>query len=264
MLTSLSQVLVFNAILIAAMMFALWCVSIRIKDVSIVDIFWGFGFVLVALNTCLLSSGWRYERSQWLLSLTILWGVRLSAYLAWRNHGRPEDDRYQAMRSRRGNRFVVTSLYIVFGLQGAIMWVVSLPLQVGQGHAPLTLMHSANYLGVAIFFVGWCFESIGDYQLARFKSHPDNRGKVFDQGLWRYTRHPNYFGDFLVWWGLFILSVGRWQDLWLIISPILMSFLLIRVSGVALLDRMLKDRSPEHENYMRRTSAFIPWPPQQP
>jgi steroid 5-alpha reductase family enzyme len=258
---SLPQLLTVNAIVIALMMTAIWLVSVALRDVSIVDIFWGLGFVLVTMVSFAMlgmpPGGW------WLVLPVTAWGTRLSAYLAWRNWGKPEDYRYQAMRQKYGDRFWWLSGLIVFGLQGIIMWVVSLPLQVGmfeelQGSEVWPM----RVIGILLFLVGWSFEAIGDWQLARFKRLPENRGKVFDQGLWRYTRHPNYFGDFLVWWGFFLIAWHDWQSTWTILSPLLMSYLLIRVSGVALLEKNLKQRSDEYVQYTRRTSAFFPWPPQ--
>jgi len=190
--------------------------------------------------------------------LTSAWGLRLAGYLDWRNLGKGEDYRYRAMRERFGTRFPWISLFAVFGLQGLIMWVVAVPIQTAHfGTAPLGWIDA---VGVFFWTVGWLFESVGDWQLARFKAIPDNRGKVMDGGLWRYTRHPNYFGDFMVWWGLYVIAAaaGGW---WTIFSPVLMSFLLIRVSSVTLLERSLKQNRPGYEDYVARTNAFFPWPP---
>jgi steroid 5-alpha reductase family enzyme len=250
------QVLLLNAVAIAVVMIVLWGISLRLKDASIVDIFWGCGFVLVAWLTAFLTV--IGPRSILLVALTTAWGLRLAGYLAWRNHGRGEDPRYAAMRDHHGDSFWWVSLLTVFSLQGAVMWLVSLPVQVGQfNSAPLSVW---AYLGVLFWLVGFVFESVGDYQLARFKSSSDQSRKVMDQGLWRYTRHPNYFGNAMIWWGIFLVAVNA-NTLWLVISPILMTFLLLKVSGVALLERSLSERSEEYRQYIRRTSAFIPWPP---
>lgn len=258
---SLVQLLAVNASVIALMMATIWLASVALRDVSIVDMFWGIGFVLVAtvsfVTLGMPQSGW------WLVVPTSLWGMRLSAYLTWRNWGKPEDHRYQAMREKYGDRFWWLSGLIVFGLQGVLLWIVSLPLQVGMfGERPGSALWPLRIVGTVVFLVGLAFESIGDWQLAQFKRTPANRGKIFDRGLWRYTRHPNYFGDFLVWWGLFLIAWHDWQTTWTMISPLLMSFLLIRVSGVTLLEKNLKQRSNEYVEYTRRTSAFFPWPPQ--
>ncbi len=244
---------------IVALMIAAWLLSLARRDASVVDIFWGFGFVLVAGAAFIVGDG--YEGRKLLITLmATAWGLRLTAYLLWRNWGKDEDYRYRRMRQRYGARFPVISLFTVFGLQGALMFVVSLPLQAAQTNGPdgFTVF---DWLGLAVWAVGLTFESIGDLQLARFKADSANEGKVMDRGLWRYTRHPNYFGDFLVWWGIFLVAASRPEHLWVIVSPLLMSWLLVRVSGVALLERSLKRRRPGYEEYIARTSAFVPMPP---
>lgn len=248
---------VVTAVVIGAAMTSLWVLSLRLRDASIVDIFWGLGFVAIAWSTLGLSGGVA-PRAGLAAGLTTLWGVRLAGYLAWRNHGKGEDPRYAAMRRRHGEAWPVRSLFVVFGLQGALMWVVSLPVQAAV-RAPPGALGALDVTGAALVVAGVLFEGVGDLQLARFKREPDNRGKVMDRGLWRWSRHPNYFGDFLVWWGLFAIAAGAgaW---WTALSPALMSFLLLRVSGVTLLERSLRTR-PGYEDYVRRTSAFFPWPP---
>lgn len=236
-----------------------WLLSLRLKDASIVDLFWGCAFVLVAW----LGYGYGAGAAPRALLLTVLvtiWGLRLSLYLARRNLGRGEDFRYQAMRRQYGARFPLLSLFIVFWFQGIIAWVVSLPLQaVHASPAPLGLT-PWDYAGAALWAAGLFFEAIGDAQLARFKADPANRGKVMDQGLWRYTRHPNYFGDAVLWWGfgLFGVAVGA---SWTLLGPLLMTFFLRQVSGVTLLERTITQRRPEYASYMARTSAFFPWFP---
>ncbi len=250
------QVLLMNLGLIGVTMVTLWLISLRLRDASIVDIFWGVGFVLIAWATFAVTPS--TLRSVLLVATTTIWGVRLAAYLAWRNHGKGEDARYQAMRDHRGESFWWFSLISVFGLQGAVMWLVSLPIQVGSADdSPLGVL---NYASVAVWVVGFLFESVGDYQLAKFKMDPAMKGQVMDKGLWRYTRHPNYFGNTLIWWGIFGVSASV-STLWLAISPILMTFLLLKVSGVALLERSLAKRSSDYRDYVRRTSAFVPWMP---
>ncbi|MFT3775706.1 MAG: DUF1295 domain-containing protein [Minicystis sp.] len=244
-----------SAIAIAMALFALWLLSLRLRDSSIVDIFWGLGFVLIAWIT--FAAAGASPRGLLTAGLTTLWGVRLAGYLAWRNIGKGEDPRYVAMRRRHGDRWPLRSLFIVFGLQGALMWIISLPVQAAI-RAPAAI-GALDLIGAVLVLTGVLFEATGDFQLAWFKKDPANRGKVMDRGLWRYTRHPNYFGDFLVWWGLFAiaLSASAW---WTVVSPALMSFLLLRVSGVTLLEKSLRAR-PGYEDYVRRTSAFFPWPP---
>jgi len=243
----------------AAIMFALWLLSLRLRDVSIVDIYWGPGFAVIAAVAWYLNDPGT-ARSAVVPVLAALWGLRLGVYLGWRNRGKPEDYRYAAMRRRHGERFALISLVQVFGLQAALMWIVSLPLQAVQFAGVTRPFALLDWLGVALFATGFAFESIGDYQLARFKADPANRGVVMDRGLWAWTRHPNYFGDFTVWWGFasLALAAGAW---WTIIGPVVMSVLLLRVSGVALLERGLRKTKPAYADYAARTSAFFPMPP---
>jgi steroid 5-alpha reductase family enzyme len=191
------------------------------------------------------------------LCLVSLWGLRLAAYLAWRNRGHDEDRRYQAIRRRNEPNFALKSLWLIFGFQAVLAWIISLPLAGAiAGDAPLGLLDG---LGVALWAVGLYFEAAGDWQLARFKADPGNTGRVMDRGLWRYTRHPNYFGDFCVWWGLYLvaLSAGAW---WTVVGPLIMSLLLLRFSGVRLLERDIGERRPAYAEYVRRTNAFFPGP----
>jgi steroid 5-alpha reductase family enzyme len=164
------------------------------------------------------------------------------------------------MRAHYGLRFRWISLFTVFLLQGALLWFVSLPLQLAAAQNSEQPFRALDALGVTVFLIGFAFEAVGDWQLSRFKGDAANAGRVLDRGLWRYTRHPNYFGDFLVWWGLFLLAAacGAW---WTIAGPLMMSVLLLRVSGVSLLERSLNQRKPEYAEYVRRTSSFFPWPP---
>ena len=254
---TLANTLLLSAGLIAVIMVLLWLISLPTKNSSSVDIFWGFGFVIVVWVT-FFAVGTMSSRSILISVLTSLWGLRLAGYLAWRNLGKGEDYRYRAMRENFGARFWWISLFVVFGLQGLIMWLVSLPIQVAHfGTAPVSWIDA---IGVTVWTIGWLFESAGDWQLARFKASPDNRGKVMDRGLWRYTRHPNYFGDFTVWWGLYLIAVAG-DGWWTFFSPILMSILLLRVSGVTLLERGLKKSRPGYADYVARTSSFFPRPP---
>ncbi len=256
----MSDVLLTNAGVIAALMAALWALSVVLRDASIVDPFWGLGFAVVAWTSAA-TAGSLDRESVLLVALTTVWGLRLSAYLSWRNLGKGEDFRYVAMRKRWGNRFTLVSLGTVFLLQGLLMWVVSLPVQLGQDPGPGEGLGWLAGAGVALWAVGLVFETVGDLQLVRFKAVAANAGRVLDTGLWRYTRHPNYFGDFCVWWGLFLAALAFGAPWWTAVGPVLMSFLLMRVSGVTLLERSLSRRKPGYEEYVRRTSAFFPRPP---
>jgi len=234
-----------------------WVLSVVRRDASIVDVWWGLGFTLIATVAHRLGPG--AARADLVLAMVGLWGLRLAGYLLWRNSGAGEDRRYQAMRRAWGGRFWWVSYGTVFLLQGAVMWVVSLPVQ--QAMASRTSLGALDALGAGVWAVGLAFESVGDAQLARFKADPVNAGRVMDRGLWRYTRHPNYFGDFLVWWGLWVVAAAAPGGLWTAIGPLVMSVLLMRVSGVPLLERSLARRRPDYEAYRRRTSAFFPRPP---
>jgi steroid 5-alpha reductase family enzyme len=256
----IADVLGASAVVIGGAMLMLWAVSLLIRDVSIVDIFWGLGFVAVAW-TSLLVSGAEGARGVALVAMTSLWGVRLAGYLAWRNLGKGEDRRYVEMRERRDDSFWWQSLYIVFGFQGLLILVVSLPLVAGIGTYGDRSIHPIGYVGLGLYAIGLFFETVGDWQLARFLADPANRGQVMDRGLWRYTRHPNYFGDFCVWWGIAAVAAPDPARLWVLVGPVVMSVLLLRVSGVGLLEKGLEKRRPGYQDYIRRTSAFVPRPP---
>ena len=246
--------------LCAGVMFALWLLSLALRDASIVDIWWGPGFAAIAAAAWWLGEGGDAPRRALSAGIATLWGLRLGGYLAWRNWGRGEDPRYQAMRRHWGARFALASLATVFGLQAFLMWFVSLPVQavhVSSG-GPLGALDAA---GAALAALGLFFEAVGDAQLARFRADPANRNRVMDRGLWRYTRHPNYFGDCCVWWGLYAIAAATPLGVWTLASPLLMTFLLLRVSGVALLERSIGKRRPDYADYAARTSAFVPWPP---
>jgi steroid 5-alpha reductase family enzyme len=246
-------------VIIAVSMLSLWLISLVVKDAGIIDIFWGMGFALLTVVSYGLTDGYP-PRKQLLTLLVVFWGFRLAFHLAWRRLGEGEDFRYRIMRQKYGSRFSILSLLIVFGLQGVLMWIISLPLQAAQISRTPDQLTPLDWLGVFLWLVGFSFESIGDWQLSRFKSDPKNRRKILDRGLWAYTRHPNYFGDALLWWGYFLIAVatGAW---WTVISPIVMTYLLLRVSGVALLEKSMVKTKPGYLNYARRTSAFFPWFP---
>jgi steroid 5-alpha reductase family enzyme len=231
-----------------------WLFSVKLRDVTIVDSLWSVLFMLLAWCFAVVS-GHFGPRSQLTLGLVTVWALRLSAYITWRHRGQPEDHRYQAIRARNQPHFPLKSLYLVFGLQAVMAWIISLPLLgavLGDG-----ALGAADIVGTALWAVGFYFETVGDWQLARFKADEANRGRVMDRGVWGLTRHPNYFGEFCMWWGLYVIAVasGAW---WSIVGPMLMSFLLLRVSGVTLLEKDIGDRRPEYAEYRRRTNAFFP------
>lgn len=241
------------------LMVLLWLVSLSYRDVSIVDTFWGLGFALVATVSRVL--GHDSTRGTLVVILVCLWGARLSLHLFRRNFGKPEDRRYRQMRKERGPAFTYTSLWIVFLLQGCLIWIISFPIQAVYSSSAPPALHWLDVIAAIVVLSGICFEATADWQLTRFKANPHNKGKVMDRGLWRYTRHPNYFGDAVVWWGLGLFALGGSTHYWTLISPIIMTVLLLKVSGVSLLEKDIVERRPEYANYIRKTSAFVPLPP---
>ena len=233
-----------------------WVVSVLTRDVSFVDSLWSLFFLVAAIvfatGTDALS-----VKGLVVLTLVAVWALRLSAHITLRNWGQPEDYRYQEIRANNEPGFVVKSLYIVFGLQGLLAWIVAAPLLpavAAQGSFGVL-----DSVALVLWSIGFSFEAVGDYQLRRFQASPDSRGRVLNTGLWRYTRHPNYFGEFCIWWAfwLFAAGAGAW---WTIFSPLLMSFLLLRVSGVAMLEKTISERRPGYAEYVRSTNAFFPGP----
>lgn len=246
--------------LIMIIMSSLWIASIFLKNVSIVDPFWGLGFVAAALYYFIHGGGLE-SRKILVLVLVVMWGLRLSIFLFWRNWGKGEDFRYQQFRKDFGpHRYWWVSFFQTFLLQGVLLWLISAALlgaQYASGNSALGLL---DYLATLIWIIGIIFEAGGDFQLARFKSKSDNKGKVLDSGLWKYTRHPNYFGDATIWWayGLFSVAAGNYYGL---LSALLMTLLIIKVSGVSLLEKTLKTSKPQYKAYIERTNAFFPWFP---
>jgi steroid 5-alpha reductase family enzyme len=236
---------------------ATWLLSLPLHNVSIVDSVWSLLFVLAGWTYAIAGATPMSARSVLALTLVTVWALRLSVYITWRNRGHGEDPRYQAIRARNEPHFSLKSLYLVFGLQAVLAWIISLPLLGATSSArPLGLLDAA---GTLAWLLGIIFEAGGDWQLARFKADLGNRGRVMDRGFWRFTRHPNYFGDFCVWWGLYLIAAGggAW---WSFLGPLLMSVLLMRVSGVTLLEKDISKRRPEYVDYVKRTNAFFPGP----
>lgn len=244
---------------ILVLMALLWLISLRLQDASIVDIFWGMGFVILVWIYFALSPEGALPRKLLISALVTVWGMRLSFHILIRNWGRGEDFRYRKWRQEAGAAWWWQSLWRVFFLQGVLLWIISFPLLAAQRLSLSARLTIFDFLGIAVWLFGFFFEAVGDYQLSRFRAKAENRGKVLDRGVWRYTRHPNYFGDAAQWWGYYLIAVaaGGW---WSVFSPILMTFLLVRVSGAALLEKTLETR-PGYREYVERTSAFIPWLP---
>jgi steroid 5-alpha reductase family enzyme len=248
--------LVLTLILAFGATIGLWLFSLRLKDSSIIDIFWAPGFALLAW-AAVIASRTLMPRGWLVLDLVTVWGLRLGLHILLRHRG--EDRRYGEMRAKFGTRWWWWSLLQVFWLQALLLWGISLPLQAAVAStAPLGAL---DYLGAMVAAAGLVIEGLADYQLTRFRADAANAGKVMDQGLWAWSRHPNYFGDALMWWGYFLIGFGASHAWWLVLSPIAMTVLLLRVSGVSLLEETIVERRPAYADYIRRTSAFVPWPP---
>lgn len=235
-------------------------VAVRVGRHAVVDVAWGVGFVAVAATAYVCSAGvGDHARRALVLGMTALWGIRLAAHIAWRSRGSGEDPRYAELLSRApGSRtwYAVRRIYLT---QGAVMWFVSLPVQVAMFEAAAPGLLA--WAGVAVWAVGVFFESVGDYQLQRFRADPASRGAVLDSGLWRYTRHPNYFGDACAWWGISLVAFSAWPGVLTVLSPVLMTWLLARGTGKPLLEKDIVERRPAYADYVRRTSGFVPLPP---
>ena len=247
-------------LVIFGLMTLLWLLSLALKNSSIVDIFWGTGFVITAWVDFFLTPDGFLARRLLLCALVTIWGLRLSIHILIRNGGKPEDFRYQVWRKEAGLAWWWRSFFKVFLLQGLLMWLISAPLLAAQASPQPARLIWLDYLALLVWAYGFFFEAVGDWQLARFKANPANKGKLLSYGVWRYTRHPNYFGDATQWWAYFLiaLAAGAW---WTVFSPIMMSILLLRVSGVTLLEKTLKTQKPGYKEYVESTSEFIPWFP---
>jgi len=251
----MSIYLVTLGVLIATAVLA-WAVSLVTRDVSFVDSLWSVFFLIAALIFAV-NAGELSVRGMIVLALVAIWSIRLSLHITVRNWGEGEDSRYQAISAKNSPGFAFKSLYIIFGLQAVLAWIISIPLNAAIAVAgPI---HLVEAVAIILWTTGFIFEAVSDHQLRAFKADPANEGKVLDTGLWRYSRHPNYFGEFCIWWAfwLFALSSGAW---WTVFAPLLMSFLLLKVSGVALLEKTIGDRRPKYADYIRRTNAFFPGP----
>ena len=252
-----------NAAVSVVLFMGLWLINLKTRDPSFIDSWWALGMVVTAVNSFLLTGGGDPHRLA-LTTLCAAWGLRLGLYLLWRWRKHGPDRRYSTMmglaQKERGWGYAKASLLLVFALQMPLQFVVSLPVQLGQ-LAPTGPLGILGWAGAALAIVGIVFESLGDWQLVRFKAEPANAGKVLDTGLWRYTRHPNYFGDACVWWGLYLIGAETGLGVWALPAPILITFLLTRWSGVPTVEGRMRRKRPDYAAYVARTSGFIPLPP---
>ncbi len=261
-MAGVASLLLINLALAVGAMALLWLVALRLRDVSFVDAFWAFGMVLIAVSSYVQTDG-DPRRKLLLTGLCALWGLRLAIHLfrRWRAHG--EDPRYAKLlrhvTEKNGWSWPVAALIQVFALQGPLMFVVCLPVQLGQvSSSPMGWLAT---IGALVAVVGIAFESIGDTQLNAFRANPANKGKVLESGLWRYTRHPNYFGDICAWFGLYLIAAETSPGWWAIPGPLLLTWLLTRLTGVPMLERGLNKSRPGYADYVARTSSLIPRPP---
>jgi steroid 5-alpha reductase family enzyme len=255
--------LITTAAALLVMMAVTFAVALKAGRHSVVDTAWGLGIALAAVVSLLASAGQgQPARRYLLLAASVIWGLRLAGYVTWRNHGKGEDPRYRDLLSRARGNPNAYALRTVYLLQAAILWLACLPVQAGMlERAPVGAL---TVIGAVLWLGGFVFESAGDWQLARFKADPGNQGLIMDRGLWRYTRHPNYFGDACMWWGLFLISLGSWAELPFAVAPLLMTVILTRGTGQRLTDQRMAATRPRYADYAARTSGFIPLPPRRP
>ncbi|MDZ7831615.1 MAG: DUF1295 domain-containing protein [Desulfobacterales bacterium] len=249
-----------NLLAAAGLMVIGWLISLANKNVTIADSFWGLGFILIAWLTFFAADGY-FARKLILSLLVTAWGVRLFIHMSLRSWGKGEDPRYAEWRKKHGENFWIVSLFKVFLIQALFQWIISLGVQYGQLSAVPANLTWLDFLGMGIWAAGFVIETAADRQLVRFNADPANKGKVMDQKLWRYSRHPNYFGEALVWWGLFLIVLAVPGGVWTIVSPMVITYTLLRITGVTLMEQTEFSENPEYQAYIRKTSAFIPWPP---
>ena len=261
---SFLQIYGIGAAAILAFMTTLWIASLILRNSSIVDIFWGPGFIITTwVYYALAADG--FPPRKWLIcALVTIWGLRLGVHILRRNWGREEDFRYRKWREEAGAKWWWLSLFRVFLLQGVLLWIISAPLLAAQISAMPARPTLLDVVAILVWVVGFFFEAGGDLQLGRFKANPANRGQVMNRGVWRYTRHPNYFGDATQWWAYYLVAAAASGGFWTIFSPIIMTTLLLRVSGVVLLEKTLTETKPKYKEYVESTSAFVPWFPRTP
>lgn len=256
----ITTILAVNFTAVLGMMLLGWIISLIYKNVTIVDSLWGLGFILIAWLTYAMAGGFP-GRKLLITLLVTLWGLRLVLHLSWRNWGHGEDPRYASWREESGERFWLVSLFKVFMLQAVFLWVIALALQWGQLQPQPSELIWLDYVGLGLWGIGFYFEAVGDWQLARFKADPGNKGHVMDQGLWAYSRHPNYFGESLIWWGIYVIALGTPSGWWTVVSPMVITTVLLKMTGVTLMEKTIVHTRPKYREYIQRTNAFLPWFP---
>jgi len=253
-----TQVLILELGIVLIYMNAWFAVAIRQRRNDVADVAWGFGFLLVALTSLLLQ--WPAAARQILTTILVaVWAVRLSIHIQFRHHGKPEDFRYRAWRQAWGKSFYIRTYVEVFILQGILLFLISTPIIYINSNANPPI-GNLDLIGWFVWLTGFFFEAVGDFQLIRFAHNPVNKGRIIRSGLWPYTRHPNYFGEVLLWWGIFLIALsvpGAW---WTIIGPVTITFLILKVSGIPMLEAKYQGNA-EYEAYQRQTSSFFPLPP---
>lgn len=259
-MTDFIPLLVINLGAVVLVMVLVWLWSLRIRDASIVDIAWGADGALIALITFFLAPG-AMPRKLLLAGMATFWGVRLALYIGFRKRGKGEDFRYEAMRKNHGTAFPRRSLVKIFLFQAILIWAISAPVMWGQYADTPPRLTLLDFLGLGVFLLGFIIEFLADEQLKAFLRNPQNRGKVMDRGLWRYSRHPNYFGESLIWFGIFLVAAATPWGWVTVFSPLVMTWFLLKISGVPLLEEALARRRDGYREYMERTSPFVPWPP---
>lgn len=261
---AIAQILAVNFAVLVVLFLVLWRIGVRIKDVTFIDSVWAFGMVVMAATTFLQAHG-APPRKLLLLGLCALWGLRLGGYLTWRWRSHGPDRRYQTMMGKaqaaKGWSYAKATLLLVFAVQAPMLFAVSLPVQLGQIAATPATLGPLAWVGAALCVFGVAFETIGDWQLTRFKADPANGGKVLSTGLWRYTRHPNYFGDACAWWGLYLIAAETLPGLWALPAPMLLTWTLMKWSGAPTVEGRMRKTRPDYVRYIASTSGFIPWPP---
>lgn len=259
-MSTLFSLMALNLAVVSAGMVLLWVVSLRLRDVSIVDIAWGAAGALIAILSLLLGHG-PLPRRILVSSMAAFWGIRLALHIGLRKRGKGEDFRYAAWRAEHGKAFPLRSLFSVFLLQAFLIWAISAPVQLASFTAQGQAFGALHLLGLTVWIVGFFLEWVADQQLKSFLAKPENRGQVMDRGLWKYSRHPNYFGESLIWGGIFLVAASVPWGWVTAFSPFLMTFFLVKVSGVPLLEEALAARREGYRDYIARTSMFFPWPP---